>query len=316
MKVAVVYDEPLAFEKKDMVFAVCKALSSLYNAKPLPFNEKFLSNVRSFDFVFNLSTGGGKYNKQVHVPAVLDVLGIPFTGSSAGVHAICMDKGLTKLILQKNNIPTPPFTVITNPSEITDPGFYPAFVKPSREGSAEGVSEKSVVKNFIELKERVISLYEAFREPILVEEFIDGREFTVGIVGNGEQAKVLPILEIDFSQLPEGLERFYSHRVKHNYAEKTRYICPARLEAEQVKELENLALRTYKALRMFDYARIDVRMNDNGFHIIEANSLPLLVPVYSDLTKMLEPIGWNYDDLVLNIFKAAKIRQKLLHNLE
>jgi len=312
MRVAVVYDEPLTAEGKDMVSAVCKALNSRYEAEPLPFNRNFMSNVKKYDFVFNLSTGGGKYNKQVHVPALLDVLGISFTGSPAGVHALCMDKGLTKLVLQKNNIPTPRFAVITNPSEITDPGFYPAFVKPSREGSAEGVSEKSVVGSSIELEKQVVTLYKAFKEPILVEEFIEGREFTVGIVGNAEQARVLPILEIDFSALPEGLERFYSHRVKHHYAEKTRYICPARLKTKQVEELENYALKAYKALGMLDYARIDVRMNDKGFHIIEVNSLPLLVPVYSDLTKMLEPIGWSYDDLILNIFEASISRQRAI----
>ncbi|AKI97531.1 D-alanine--D-alanine ligase family protein [Kosmotoga pacifica] len=307
MKIAVVYDEPLSGEKQDMVSAVCSALNIRYEASPLPFDENFIHNVKTYDFVFNLSTGGGKYNKQVHVPALLDRLGIPFTGSSAGIQALCMDKSLTKLVLRENSIPTPSFIKFHSPKKLRDPGFYPAFVKPSREGSAAGISEKSCVNNFDELKEQVRYVFEEFGD-VIVEEFIDGREFTVGIIGNGDELEVLPILEIDFSMLPDGLERYYSYRVKHHYAEETKYICPARITPDEERRLKDYSRKAFKALGLFDYARMDVRMKNGEFYIIEVNSLPLLVPVYSDLTKMLEPVGLSYDDLILKIFEAAKRR--------
>lgn len=308
MKVAVVYDLPMSEEDKRMVEAVIRALSKKHDSQPLPIDEKFMETVKEYDFAFNLSTGGGKLSKQVHAPAILDRLGVPFTGSSAIVHAICIDKSITKLILEKSGIPTPRFVKIDDPNNIPEIDFYPAFVKPSCEGSALGISRDSVVKNQKELKKQVEMIMNKFNQPAIVEEFIDGREFTVGIIGNGNDLKVLPILEIDFSNLPEGLEHFYSHRVKHHYGEKTTYICPARLEESQRKKLENYAKRAFKAIGLFDFARIDVRMRVNEFYIIEVNSLPLLVPVYSDLTKMLAPIGWKYEDLVNAILEAAIAR--------
>lgn len=240
MKVAVVYDLPMSEEDKRMVEAVIRALSKKHDSQPLPIDEKFMETVKEYDFAFNLSTGGGKLSKQVHAPAILDRLGVPFTGSSAIVHAICIDKSITKLILEKSGIPTPRFVKIDDPNNIPEIDFYPAFVKPSCEGSALGISRDSVVKNQKELKKQVEMIMNKFNQPAIVEEFIDGREFTVGIIGNGNDLKVLPILEIDFSNLPEGLEHFYSHRVKHHYGEKNDLHLSCKVGRKPEKEVRKL----------------------------------------------------------------------------
>ncbi len=308
MIIGIAYDLPLKDNKKEMISAVKKALQKKYKIKDLPFDDKFIESAKEVDLVFNLSTGGGKSSRQLHVPSILDTIGIPFTGSSPSVHAICMDKGITKMLIEKANIPTPKFVRITPYDEIPDIDFYPAFVKPSCEGSAKGVSSDSLVKNKKELEKKVLNLLKEVNGPIIIEEFIDGREFSVGIIGNKEKIEVLPILEIDFSMLPEGVERFYSYRVKHFMEKDTVYKCPANIEKEQEETLKTYIKKLAKILNISDYARIDVRGKNRNFYILEVNSLPLLVPGYSDITKMLVPYGMCYDDFILKIIDVTRER--------
>jgi D-alanine-D-alanine ligase len=151
-------------------------------------------------------------------------------------------------------------------------------------------------------------IHEEFKQPALVEEFIDGTELSVGIIGNGDSLEVLPILEIDFSTLPEGLERFYSYNVKHNYGEMTNYICPARISNNVKEKLEFYAKKLFRVLNLRDYARMDVRIRDDEIYFLEVNSAPQLVPVYSDITKMAKAAGYEYDDLILKILEISMER--------
>jgi len=207
MKVAVVYDlENLDESRVKMIDSVCEALSKHHDVEKLPFGNDFIERVKTFDAVFNLSTA----HLQMHVPAILDVLRIPYTGSSALAHALCTDKITTKIVLQHYGIPTPNFSVVPVGEDPQTLDFRPPIVKPSRQGSAKGIDADSVVESVEALKRAVKRVHEEFKEPALVEEFIEGKELSVGIVAE----EVLPILEIDFSALPDGLERFYSYRVK------------------------------------------------------------------------------------------------------
>ncbi|HBT39384.1 MAG: D-alanine--D-alanine ligase [Thermotoga sp. 50_1627] len=298
MKVAVVYDlENLDESRVKMVDSVCEALSKYHDVEKLPFGDNFIERVKTFDAVFNLSTA----HLQMHVPAILDVLKIPYTGSSPLAHALCTDKILTKIVLQHHGIPTPRFFVVPIGEEPDSLDFSPAIVKPPRQGSAKGIHADSVVENVEALKRAVRRVHEQFREPALVEEFIEGKELSVGIVAE----EVLPILEIDFSTLPDGLERFYSYRVKHYYGEQTCYICPARIDENLRRKIEHYARMAFKALNLRNYTRMDLRVRGDEVYFLDVNSLPMLTPNYSDIVKMAEAAKLSYEELILKIFNDA-----------
>ncbi len=306
MKIAVVHDDKINAQEMKMIEDVKKAIEKEHNVDLVEFDNDFIKNIKEFDFVFNLSTHGGKETRQVYVPALLDKLGIPYTSSNAYTHGLCMNKKITKLILNFHKIPVPKFF---------DPENYDGerfIVKPSSEGSAKGITKESVVSGIDNIKRKIKEVEEEFEGEAIAEEFIEGRELTVGIIGNGEDLEVLPILEIDFSTLPEGLERFYSFRVKHNYGEKTNYVCPARIDEGIRKKIEKYAKKAYKVLGLKDYARIDVRLNGSTPYFIEVNSMPQLVNVYSDITKMAKVAGYSYDELILKILHTSFKRYNIM----
>jgi len=299
MRVAVVYDKSnLDKSREKMVRSVFETLSKHFEAELVAFEDQFVDKVTQFDAVFNLSTAA----MQTHVPAILELLKIPSTGSGIIGHALCIDKTITKIILNHYGVPTPKFISLEPGQETIPPvDFYPVIVKPSREGSARGLSADSVVKEDFALKKAVKVIHNEFHQPALIEQFVDGREFSVGIVAG----EILPILEIDFSTLPDGLERFYSYRVKHYYGEQTRYICPAQIDTELKDRISKYALTAFKALRLRNYARMDLRVRDGQIYFLEVNSLPMLTPGYSDIVKMAEAAGYTYEDLIMKIFMDA-----------
>lgn len=299
MRVAVVYDKSNLDESREkMVRSVFETLSKHFEAELVAFEDQFVDKVTQFDAVFNLSTAA----MQTHVPAILELLKIPSTGSGIIGHALCIDKTITKIILNHYGVPTPKFISLEPGQETIPPiDFYPVIVKPSREGSARGLSADSVVKEDFALKKAVKVIHNEFHQPALIEQFVDGREFSVGIVAG----EILPILEIDFSTLPDGLERFYSYRVKHYYGEQTRYICPAQIDTGLKDRISEYALTAFKALRLRNYARMDLRVKDGQIYFLEVNSLPMLTPGYSDIVKMAEAAGYTYEDLIMKIFMDA-----------
>ncbi len=308
IKVALVCDAELDEHKKEMLEHVKNALDKEYDVTVVPFDDEFMKVIKGFDIAFNMATGGGRDSRQVHVPAVLDLLGVPYTGAPALAHAICIDKAVTKSVLLSYGINTAGFFVV-QPSESVpkDHGLtYPLIVKPLREGSSKGLRKEGVVNDYGSLVDAVKWIHENFSEGALVEEFIEGTEVTVGLLETEKGLETLPLLEIDFSGLPEGVERFYSDRVKNQGLDVyIKYIAPARLDEKLYKTVENAAKRAFKVIGLRDYARMDVRIKDGKYYILDVNSLPLLVPEYSDITKMAKVCGMSYDDLVLSIIKSA-----------
>jgi len=305
-KIGVVHDKILDKNKSLMVDGVYNAISKKYEVKKIPFDEKFFENIKDIDFVFNLATSGGKEGRQIHVPAILDLLNIPYTGSTAFVHTICLDKFVTKVILSFYGISTPKFILIKENEDIPS-NFslnFPVIVKPVREGGALGLTKDSVVYDFERVKKCVNRIHKEFNEPALVEEFIEGKEVTCGIIGNKDEIEVLPLLEIDFYSLPDDVEKFYSYRVK-NEIENIKYYCPAKLEKDVEEKVKEGAIKSFKALGLRDYTRMDIRIKNGEYFILEVNSLPLLVPNYSDILKMAEKVGYSYDDFVLKILEIA-----------
>ncbi len=308
LRVALVCDSELDEHKKEMLESVRKALEKKFSVTVVPFNEDFMRKIKGFDIAFNMATGGGRDSRQVHVPAILDLLSVPYTAAPALAHAICIDKGVTKAVLMSHGISTAGFFVVHPGEKVPeDHGLnYPLIVKPLREGSSKGLRKESVVNDMDSLVKAVEWVHETFNEGALVEEFIEGTEVTVGLLEREDAVEVLPLLEIDFSGLPEGVERFYSDRVKNQGLDVyIKYIAPARLPEDLYKKVEEAARRAFKALGLRDYARMDFRIKDGRYYILDVNSLPLLVPEYSDITKMAKAAGMSYDDLVLSIIESA-----------
>ncbi len=310
MKIAIATDKILDENKKKMLNSVLKALSKEYETGVVKFDEDFMREIKKYDLVFNMSTSGGKDTRQLHVPAVLDLMGVPYTGAPASTHALCMDKSFTKAILEKHGISTAGFFVVHPSEEIPDHDLkYPLIVKPIREGSSKGLRKDSVVSERESLERAVKWIHENFKEAALVEEFIDGKEVTIGLLEEENNLRVFPIIEIDFSNLPDGVEKFYSDRVKNQgYDRYVTYHIPARLSKSMENTLREAAKRVFKVLGLRDYARMDVRIKNDNYYVLDVNSLPLLVPGYSDILKMAEADGLSYDDLVLKIVQSARRR--------
>lgn len=269
------------------------------------------------DMVFNIAEGKRSKFRESEVPAVLDYLNIPYTGSDTFSLALAMNKALTKKILKAENIPTPHFQTFSKGNEELDPGLkFPLIVKPNCEGSAKGINKSNVVNNSEELFKKVKEIIKLYKQEALVEEFIEGKELTVGILENGKTT-VLPILEIDFSSCLTSGEFFYSWRMKEFQGNKEMglaptFHCPARLDKEIEERVKEVALRTHRAVGCLDISRTDIRLNkDNIPYVLEINPLPGLDPKESNFPIMAYAAGMKYEDIIEAILKSASERKRL-----
>jgi D-alanine-D-alanine ligase len=265
------------------------------------------------DFVFNIAEGHGiGRSREARVPAVLEMLGIPYTGSDPLTLAATLDKDVAKRLVQSAGIPVPRCHVIQPHHQLRAKAAvsqlpYTAIVKPAWEGSSKGIRGKCVVDSREELIEAVSALRNAHPQPILVEEYIAGEELTVGIVGN-EIPQIIGILHVVPNQPSE---RFvYSLEVKRDYRNQVRYESwPANQgEAAHVEKVQDAAVLAYRALGCRDVARIDFRLKDGVPYFLEANPLPGLNPESSDLVILARLAGWSYEQLIDRILQAAVTR--------
>jgi D-alanine-D-alanine ligase len=260
------------------------------------------------DLVFNLSEGRGTRSREAHVPAVCEMLGIRCTHSDPLTMAVSLDKGVAKRLVASYGVPTPRHVVIADGEVPRELGLrFPLFAKPLAEGSSMGIRRTSRIESHGALVEWVTKLWLDYKEPVLIEEFCAGPEFTVGILGTGDHAHVVSAMEVVPKQVPP--ERFvYSLEVKRNlqWKEEVEYVAPPRRSAVEIARIETVALEAYRALGCRDVGRIDVRMNAAGEPLfLEANPLPGIAPGWSDLALLFERLGKSYNDLVLAIFDEA-----------
>lgn len=262
----------------------------------------------NLDIVFNIAEGKGGRGREAQVPSILNLYSIPFTGSDETTLCIALDKGLTKRLVRSCRIKTPVFFVWKNSdTEIPANLHFPVIVKPNAEGSSKGLIGNSVAKSRKELVELLNEKWERYRQPLLVEEYITGREFTVGILGNGGEKRVFRPMEIIIS--PEGNpdhSRIYSFHVKTNYQKYVKYQCPADLNPDIEKKMIQYSAKIYDLLECRDFARIDfILSEDNEIYFIEINPLPGLAPGYSDYPMLAEYNGLGYDELVKEILNSG-----------
>jgi len=278
------------------------------------------------DICFNICEGHFGDGREAQVPAILEMMQIPYTGSKVMTLALALDKSMTKRVLHWHELPTPNFQTFERVNEpLQDDMQFPLFVKPSREGTGMGVSAKSIVRNETELHEQLEYIFGKYKQAALVESYIEGREVTVGMVGNliGPVARrvphdrdlprvqaglrFFPPMEVDLSPFSD-TDVVYSNRLKVDLADKLNYLCPAPLDEDMVDELNWLAAAAFRVTGALDVSRVDFRldMHDNWKpYILEINPLPGLSVGISDIVIEAQADGIGHTELVNLILDTA-----------
>jgi len=259
-----------------------------------------------WDIVFNICEGMHGLGREAQVPALLDAYRIPYVFSDPLVCALTLHKGMTKDVVRAAGVATPDFYVVNDVDDIGRVDLeYPLFAKPIAEGTSKGVTRASLIETRQQLERVCKSLLRKYRQPVLVERYLPGREFTVGIVGSGRKARALATLEIVL--LPGAEEDVYSYHNKENCEQLVHY----RLLATGAlrDDVEALALRAWRALGCRDGGRVDVRLDENGVPgFLEVNPLAGMHPEHSDLPIMATLTGISYKQLINRIMRSALAR--------
>jgi len=285
------------------------------------------------DICFNICEGHFGDARESHIPSLLEMMRIPYTGSKVLTLALALDKPMTKRVIAFHNLPTPEFQTFERVDEILSPDMkFPLFVKPSREGTGMGVSRQSIVSNEEEMRYQIGLIFDKYKQPVLVERYIEGREVTVGFIGNlvgpvaqrlpdDENARriqaglhFLPPMEVDLSPFSDS-DTVYSNRLKVDLADKLNYLCPAPITEEQKDELNWLAAAVFRVTGALDVSRVDFRLDihDNFKpYILEINPLPGLSPIISDLVIEAAGEGISHTELVNMILNTALERYGMI----
>jgi D-alanine-D-alanine ligase len=261
------------------------------------------------DLVFNIAEGISGRNREAQVPNLCELLGIPYTGSDSATLSICLDKALSKRMMR--DIPTPQFQLLITGREKLRTFKYPVIVKPNAEGTSKGITNKSVVDDEASVRQVARDIIERYGQPALVEEYVTGREFTVGLLGE-RRPRVLPPMEVIFLKGPA--RPVYDYHCKQDWQNHVRYECPANLTKEEQRAIEKVCRATFMTLGCRDVGRVDLRLTPDGtFYVIEVNPLPGLTPDYSDLCLIANGARIDYRSLIGDILSGAIKRFRERH---
>jgi len=298
------------------IAAVEQALGLFGSVIRLEADQNFPQNLALArpDLVFNMAEGLHGQSREALVPAICEYLAVPYTGSDPLTLALSLHKGRTKETLAYRGVPTAPFICVdalTGLERMALP--FPVFVKPIAEGSGKGVFTTNLCATPHALHERVRFLLERYAEPVLIETYLPGPEFTVAILGNGVEAYCLPVVGFDFSTLPQGEAPVYGYEAKWVWdrpeAPLAIFRCPAPVPAALYREVERTALDAYHALGCRDWCRVDLRVDRFGVpNILELNPLPGVIPdpaMNSCFPKAARAAGFAYDELIQEVVRIA-----------
>ena len=271
----------------------------------------FLEN-KEPDIIFNLCESVGNDSiHEMHVAGIYELLGVPYTGAGSFTLGTCLNKVRTKEILTHHRIPTPHFALFKHVNEINIDDLdleFPLIVKPSHEDASVGIENESVVEDVAGLRRRVRHIFQTFGQPALVEEYIEGRELNIAIMGN-RRPVVLPISEIDFKKLPEGYPRIVTYNAK--WVEGTvefvgtAGICPANISADVEQKVKELALKAYRLLGLRDYGRVDMRLDKKGNpYVLEVNPNPDISDS-AGFARSARAYGMSFHDVISRIVEYA-----------
>ncbi len=305
-------------DSDETLLAIEHALGERHDVFPIEADEEAYDCLKKLkpDLVFNIAERLVGPSRESHIPTICEILNIPYTGSDPLTLGICLDKSRAKEILSFHKIPTPAFCVVKPNSEIPEGICLPAIVKPLYEGSSKGIRNDSVVTNLGDLEARVREVQALYREPAIVERFLRGREFTVGVLGNPPNVEILPIVEIDHSQLPAGANPIYSYEAKWVWDRPEQpleiFRCPADIGDRLKARIESIVERACDVLRIRDWCRVDIRLDERGEpNILEMNPLPGILPNPEDnscLPKAARTAGYSYSALLHRIVEEAAAR--------
>ncbi|HET8967892.1 MAG TPA: hypothetical protein VFN06_00515 [Gaiellaceae bacterium] len=318
-------DEYAEWDSAETIDAVARALARYGEVIRLEARDDFPERLRAErpDVVFNIAEGLRGPNREAHVPAICEFYGVPYSGSDPFTLALCLDKARTKEILRANAVPTADWALARDAGDvepIVARGWtYPLFAKPVHEGSSKGITERNLAPDADALDAVVRELLDRYEQPVLVETFLPGAEFTCGVLGNGASARVLPIVGMNFDALPAGALPIYGFEAKWLWDRPERpldiFSCPARISDALRAEIEDVVLRAYAVLGCRDWSRVDVRLDAAGrANIVEVNPLPGILPDPADnscLPKAARAAGLDYDALIGAALEAAAARQGL-----
>lgn len=322
MKVAIIYNEDMAgvintfgmqnkevYNPKTIKKVVDALESGGHNVAVIDGNINVIENLQNFmpkviegenlGMVFNMAYGIQGESRYTHIPSLLEMLGIPYIGSSPSGHALALDKVITKIIMQKHNIPTPDFWVFSSADEDMNGVKFPVIVKPKMESVSFGLK---VVYNIEDLREAVKFIIDEFEQQALVEQFIRGREFAVGILGNSP-IETFPVLEFDLEGNPDAIQTVDDKQKKPK--EK---ICPANISEELAQKMKEFSIAAFRALQLKDFARVDIRLDENdSIYLLEVNSMASL-GVTGSYVNAAKTYGLNYPGLINKILDVAVVR--------
>ena len=294
------------FDRPDTIEAIEQALTDLgFQAERIgnirDLNRRLVADDR-WDLIFNIAEGLSGFAREAQVPAILDAYDIPYTFSDPMVLALTLHKGMTKRVVRDLGLPTPGFVVVEDESEIAGVDLaYPLFAKPVAEGTGKGIDAASKISSREDLERVCRRLLSRFQQPVILEAFLSGREFTVGVTGTGRDAVSIGVMEVVL--LDQAERAGYSYANKKNYEEVVTYRLADDGAARQAKQV---ALAAWRGLGGRDGGRVDLRADADGIpNFLEVNPLPGLHPVHSDLPILARLGGMDYGDLIGRIMASA-----------
>ena len=307
-------DREAEYDAPETIQAITQAIESHgHVVVPLEANQEFpralmASNV---DVVFNIAEGMSGRSREAQVPSLCELRGVPYTGSDSATLSLCLDKALSKRLL--GDVDTPAFQVLVTGREKVRPFRYPVIVKPNQEGTSKGITQRSVCDDEARLRDVARELIERYHQPALVEEYVIGRELTVGLLGE-RRPRVLPPMEVVF--LTQSERPVYDYECKQHWSEHVRYECPANLTKDELRAIEKACRSTFMALGCRDVARVDLRLAPDGrVYVLEVNPLPGLTPDYSDLCLIANGAKIDYRTLIGEILSGAIKRWQQRHRV-
>jgi D-alanine-D-alanine ligase len=304
------WDEP------ETIDAIERALSTLGKVVRLEADAEFPRKLMAAkpDFVFNIAEGLYGVNREAHVPAICEFLGIACHASDPLTLSLSLHKGRAKEVMAYHGVPTAPFIVATSRADARNVSLpFPLFAKPALEGSSKGITVRSLCTNRAKLVSVVGELLDVYQEPVLVESYLPGPEFTVAILGNGRETRCLPLVAMKFDELPLGAPPIYGYEAKWIWDTPDRpldlFECPARIPKELAREIRGVALAAYRVLGCRDWARVDVRCDATGRPmVVELNPLPGILPHPKDnscFPKAARAAGLSYEELIQAVADIA-----------
>lgn len=320
-------DDYLEWDEPGTIEEIRKVLQENCNVIPIEANGSLWENLnrqkKDIGIIFNIAEGTNGPWREAIVPIIAEELGIPYTGSDPATMVLCLDKRRTKEVLAFHNIGYPSYKVFNEVPELTGneifPLEFPLIIKPLWEGSSKGIRNSSLVISLKDCQHEIARVIQAYKQPALVEEFIPGREFTIGILGNGDSLFVLPVVELNFSSLPQGSSPIYSYEAKWIWDVPERpldiFHCPARLSPALQNRIKEVAISAYKTLGCRDWCRIDIRLDkEENPYILELNPIPGILPdprSNSCLPKSAYTLGWDYKRLINTVLEIACKRYEI-----